>query len=88
MVLAGSITTIATNPVWTIQTAQATYAADPSSKADKKPDIKPSALRVAKGIIEKDGIKGLWRGIGPALVLVVNPVIQVIINSCPGYGIY
>lgn len=45
-------------------------------------------MRVAKGIIEKDGIKGLWRGIGPALVLVVNPVIQVIINSCPGYGIY
>ncbi|WVQ90436.1 hypothetical protein IAS59_004216 [Cryptococcus gattii] len=74
--VAGSITTIVTNPIWTVQTAQATYTADPLSKTDKKQDIKPSAMRVVKGIIEKDGIKGLWRGIGPALVLVVNPVIQ------------
>lgn len=43
-------------------------------------------MRVVTGIIEKDGIKGLWRGIGPALVLVVNPVIQVITNFCPGCG--
>lgn len=87
-ILAGSITTIVTNPVWTVQTAQATYTADPLSKTDKKQDIKPSAMRVVKGIIEKDGIKGLWRGIGPALVLVVNPVIQVITNFCPGCGTY
>lgn len=39
--------------------------------------IKPSALEAANDIIKKDGIKGLWRGIGPALILVINPVIQV-----------
>lgn len=27
-------------------------------------------------IVAKDGVAGFWRGIGPALVLVINPVIQ------------
>lgn len=27
-------------------------------------------------ILRKDGIAAFWRGIGPALVLVINPVIQ------------
>jgi adenine nucleotide transporter 17 len=27
-------------------------------------------------ILNKDGVAGLWRGIGPALVLVINPVLQ------------
>jgi adenine nucleotide transporter 17 len=38
--------------------------------------IKPSALSVARDIISESGVKGLWRGIGPALILVINPVIQ------------
>jgi solute carrier family 25 (peroxisomal adenine nucleotide transporter), member 17 len=28
-------------------------------------------------ILRKDGISAFWRGIGPALVLVVNPILQV-----------
>ena len=43
----------------------------------KTKKIKPSALQAAKGIYEQDGISGFWRGIGPALILVINPVIQV-----------
>lgn len=27
-------------------------------------------------ILDKDGLRAFWRGIGPALVLVINPVIQ------------
>ena len=27
-------------------------------------------------ILRKDGITAFWRGIGPALVLVINPVLQ------------
>lgn len=27
-------------------------------------------------ILSKNGVAGFWRGIGPALVLVINPVIQ------------
>jgi adenine nucleotide transporter 17 len=39
--------------------------------------IKPSAIEAAKAIYKQDGIQGFWRGIGPALILVINPVIQV-----------
>jgi hypothetical protein len=28
-------------------------------------------------LIDKDGVGALWRGIGPALVLVINPILQV-----------
>jgi len=84
-VVAGSITTLATNPIWTVQTAQSTRAVklqsetggendDPSSSKVKT--IKPSAMDAAREILKTDGIKGFWRGIGPALILVINPVIQ------------
>lgn len=66
-----------TNPIWTVQTAQSTRAvtvhADGSGDLRK---VKPSGIEAAREIIRKDGVKGLWRGIGPALILVINPVIQ------------
>lgn len=41
-------------------------------------DVKQlSAAEATAAIIQSDGLKGLWRGIGPALILVINPVIQV-----------
>ena len=33
-------------------------------------------LTAAKEILHNDGLLGFWRGIGPALILVINPVIQ------------
>ncbi|RSH93758.1 hypothetical protein EHS25_006406 [Saitozyma podzolica] len=88
--IAGSITTLATNPIWTVQTAQSTRSvtvrepsdveasASASASSSEKPlrRIKPSALSVARDIISESGVTGLWRGIGPALILVINPVIQ------------
>ncbi|GFZ45945.1 hypothetical protein JCM24511_03678 [Saitozyma sp. JCM 24511] len=85
--IAGSITTLATNPIWTVQTAQSTRSvtvrepdveAEASAASSEKPlrQIKPSALSVARDIISESGVSGLWRGIGPALILVINPVIQ------------
>ncbi|WFD00042.1 hypothetical protein MYAM1_002788 [Malassezia yamatoensis] len=35
-----------------------------------------SFLETMRGIIEKDGVGALWKGIGPALILVINPVLQ------------
>jgi len=73
----GSITTLTTNPIWTVQTAQATRAVVSGTAADGKvKKIKPSAIQAAKAIYKQDGIPGFWRGIGPALILVMNPVIQ------------
>jgi hypothetical protein len=49
---------------------------DPS--APKQVIIKKlSFLETAQKIINKDGVAGLWAGIGPALTLVINPIIQV-----------
>lgn len=31
---------------------------------------------MVRSLLAKDGIGALWRGVGPALVLVINPVLQ------------
>jgi adenine nucleotide transporter 17 len=76
----GSITTLVTNPIWTVQTAQSTNAVTVPSSSSASPGgtkkVKLSATAAARDIINKDGLAGLWRGLGPALVLVINPVIQ------------
>jgi adenine nucleotide transporter 17 len=33
-------------------------------------------LETVRMILAKDGLSAFWRGIGPALVLVINPVLQ------------
>ncbi|WOO80927.1 Peroxisomal membrane protein PMP47B [Vanrija pseudolonga] len=71
--IAGSFCTIVTNPIWTVQAYQSTRAV---ASADGEKKSGPSAVESFKAIIKADGVKGLWRGIGPALILVINPVIQ------------
>ncbi|EKD02911.1 peroxisomal membrane protein [Trichosporon asahii var. asahii CBS 8904] len=70
--IAGTVTTLVTNPVWTVQAYQSTRGV--TNESGKKE--KPTASSALKAILKQDGIKGLWRGIGPALILVINPVIQ------------
>jgi solute carrier family 25 (peroxisomal adenine nucleotide transporter), member 17 len=48
------------------------------SSAIKQAMVKKlSFLETANKIINKDGVGALWSGIGPALILVINPIIQV-----------
>ncbi|KIK95637.1 hypothetical protein PAXRUDRAFT_32861 [Paxillus rubicundulus Ve08.2h10] len=75
--IAGSATAIISNPIWVIQTSQAVQSAgttlpDPSASKPRK----IGAVETIEKIISKDGLAGFWRGIGPALVLVINPIIQ------------
>ncbi|KAF9009094.1 peroxisomal membrane protein [Cyathus striatus] len=72
--IAGSATTVISNPVWVVQTSQAvrTMSADGSPQTVKK----LSFLETVQNILKNDGVGAFWRGIGPALVLVVNPVLQ------------
>ncbi|EIW61383.1 mitochondrial carrier [Trametes versicolor FP-101664 SS1] len=79
--IAGSATTIISNPIWVVQTTQAVYsmnqesasaAAGEPSKQEERPDF----IRTVQHILRKDGLAALWRGLGPALVLVINPIIQ------------
>ncbi|PPQ84260.1 hypothetical protein CVT25_011907 [Psilocybe cyanescens] len=73
--IAGSATTIISNPIWVIQTSQAvqTMGTDGNQSTVTK---KLGFLETVQSILAKDGIGALWRGIGPALVLVMNPIIQ------------
>jgi solute carrier family 25 (peroxisomal adenine nucleotide transporter), member 17 len=69
--VAGSITSVVTNPIWVINT-RLTVKGSHAGKERDKMGIKEAALK----IIKEERIVGLWRGIIPALVLVINPVIQ------------
>ncbi|TEB30242.1 mitochondrial carrier [Coprinellus micaceus] len=70
--IAGSATTLISNPIWVVQTSQATRGMGAGETVQKKLGFFESA----QNIIAKGGIGALWRGIGPALVLVMNPIIQ------------
>ncbi|KAK0468345.1 mitochondrial carrier domain-containing protein [Desarmillaria tabescens] len=73
---ARSATTIISNPIWVVQTSQAVRTLNQgSSDASGRPK-RPGFIETIRGILAKDGIGAFWRGIGPALVLVMNPVIQ------------
>ncbi|KAJ3875753.1 mitochondrial carrier domain-containing protein [Lentinula edodes] len=69
--IAGSATTIISNPLWVVQTSQAVHTMDPNTHTKNL-----GFLETVQHILAKFGMKGFFRGIGPALVLVVNPVIQ------------
>jgi len=78
--IAGSATTILVNPIWVIQTTQAVQTVpvnDPSSSTEQpKVAKKIGIIKTIRFLIRKGGFSTLWRGVGPALVLVLNPIIQ------------
>lgn len=75
--IAGSATTIISNPIWVVQTTQAVRGASTTGdSADAAPPKHLSVLETVQHIVRKDGIGAFWRGLGPALALVVNPIIQ------------
>ncbi|KAJ7744460.1 mitochondrial carrier [Mycena maculata] len=78
-IIAGSATTIISNPIWVVQTSQAVHTlnqAEPSLDPTQPKVRKLSMVETIQSILAKDGIQAFWRGIGPALVLVINPVLQ------------
>ncbi|KAI6119390.1 mitochondrial carrier domain-containing protein, partial [Pisolithus croceorrhizus] len=74
--IAGSATTVISNPIWVIQASQAVHKSESDSRTSKNTPRTPGMLETVNQILAKDGVAGLWRGIGPALVLVINPVTQ------------
>ncbi|KAI0036849.1 mitochondrial carrier domain-containing protein [Vararia minispora EC-137] len=84
-VVAGSATTIISNPIWVVQTSQAvqTMSSRPSASTEAStsssiPTVvrKMNSLETVAHLLRTDGIGAFWRGVGPALVLVMNPVLQ------------
>ncbi len=80
--LAGSATVFATNPIWVINTRVTArkeavdQTPDEVTKAIIVKKSPPGALSVLAATIKEEGIPALWSGVAPALVLVVNPIIQ------------
>ncbi|TCD64786.1 hypothetical protein EIP91_003623 [Steccherinum ochraceum] len=87
----GSATTMISNPIWVVQTTQAVRtmeqtvppaegaSGDASSSTTQPPRVvvkKLGIIATIQHILRKDGLAAFWRGLGPALVLVINPVIQ------------
>ncbi|CAE7179517.1 unnamed protein product [Rhizoctonia solani] len=79
--IAGSATTITSNPLWVIQTTQAVRTLPSTTAPSKAPE--PQGPRKKLGffatirwILRTDGLAAFWRGIGPALILVINPILQ------------
>lgn len=72
--LAGSATAIISNPIWVVNTRQTVRTTQPTGATPVLRRL--SFLATLRSIVEKDGVRALWKGIGPALVLVTNPVLQ------------
>lgn len=87
--IAGSATTLISNPIWVVSTRQTIRVRDepgqsaPQGKAQAqrgpqqaKAVKKLSFLETIRHVASTDGIGAFWKGIGPALVLVINPILQ------------
>ncbi|PLW08233.1 hypothetical protein PCANC_21579 [Puccinia coronata f. sp. avenae] len=75
--IAGTMTAILTNPIWVVNTRQTVRVVRSS------PGLPPTArskrmgfLQTVLHILRTDGAMALFRGLGPALILVVNPILQ------------
>lgn len=79
--ISGTATALVSNPIWVVNTRQTVRVTQPDASAAEpgattKVVKRLSFLQTLNSVIEKDGVKALWKGIGPALVLVTNPVLQ------------
>jgi solute carrier family 25 (peroxisomal adenine nucleotide transporter), member 17 len=85
--IAGSATVIFTNPIWVVNTRE-TARKDVDDKDHDLKNLPPTEaakevaqratgfVRILLDIVKSEGIGALWSGVIPALVLVINPIIQ------------
>ncbi|KAK4651267.1 hypothetical protein QC762_604690 [Podospora pseudocomata] len=82
--IAGSATVILTNPIWVVNTRMTTRKAATTEDGEKKDDLeaqkarnkKPSTIGTLLALLKKEGPQALFSGVVPALVLVINPILQ------------
>ena len=81
--IAGSATVLITNPIWVVNTRMtARQSESPSSDLptpstqSEKPARKPSTLSTLLALFREEGPTALFAGVLPALVLVINPILQ------------
>lgn len=79
--VAGSMTAVLTNPIWVVNTRQTVRVNQPTPPAGSLGGSKPKSQRMGflqtiLHILKTDGGLAFFRGLGPALVLVINPILQ------------
>lgn len=76
--IAGSATVLITNPIWVVNTRMTARKSESEEQllpgATKK--TAPSTLGTVAKIVNEEGWSRLFAGVGPALVLVINPILQ------------
>ncbi|KAK8107622.1 peroxisomal membrane protein pmp47b [Apiospora kogelbergensis] len=79
--LAGSATVILTNPIWVVNTRMTTRkqhldeakgAGEPGAARKRS----PTTIGTLLALVREEGPQALFRGVVPALVLVINPILQ------------
>jgi solute carrier family 25 (peroxisomal adenine nucleotide transporter), member 17 len=80
--LAGSATVLLTNPIWVVNTRmtarQSQFSEGLPTKEGEQPEKEkaPNTIGTFVKIIREDGFMRLFAGVLPALVLVLNPILQ------------
>ncbi|KAI4239399.1 MAG: hypothetical protein LQ349_000420 [Xanthoria aureola] len=80
--IAGSATVLITNPIWVVNTRMTARQSESSSEnlpgPGSKPTTKkkPSTLATLLSLFRTEGPQALFAGVLPALVLVINPILQ------------
>ena len=78
--LAGSATVLITNPIWVVNTRmtarQSQSHEDSLPGYEHKKTRKPSTLATLRSLFKEEGPTALFAGVLPALVLVINPILQ------------
>lgn len=73
--IAGSATVLLTNPIWVVNTRMTARKAEPEGQTPEKKQ-RTSTISTLMELLQKEGPKALFAGVLPALVLVINPILQ------------
>lgn len=78
--IAGSATVLLTNPIWVVNTRMTARKSESSDSelpgGEKRPAKKPSTIGTLLSLLKDEGPSSLFAGVLPALVLVINPILQ------------
>ncbi|KAJ5929395.1 Mitochondrial substrate/solute carrier [Penicillium verhagenii] len=75
--IAGSATVLITNPIWVINTRMTARKSESEEQSlPGAPKTKASTLSTLMDLLRQEGPKALFAGVLPALILVINPILQ------------
>lgn len=78
--LAGSATVIITNPIWVLNTRMTTRKQEKKGDVEagvaKAPAKAPGTIGTLLSMLKTEGPQAFFAGVVPALVLVINPILQ------------